>query len=104
MEDNYSNRYRGVDTLIDVKTLAPGESYSETNLSRVPMTAVIKRQNKVSLDYYKHANSIDQLYNSTPIGTQGPVHKELTTFGIQCRVMGGLMGKFRLILLNYYSL
>ena len=94
MEDNYSNRYRGVDTLIDVKTLAPGESYSATNLSRVHLTAATKRQNKVSLDYYKHANSIDQLYNGTPIGTQGPVHKELTTFGIQGRVMGAVIGAY----------
>jgi len=94
MDDNYSNRYRGVDTLIDVKTLAPGETYSGTNLSRVHMTAVIKRQNKVSPDYYIHANSIDQQYNNTPIGIQGPVHKELTTFGIQGRVMGAVIGAY----------
>ena len=46
-------------TLIDVKTFAPGQTYSESP-SEVYVVAVAKRQDRVSKDYHNAARKLDK--------------------------------------------
>ena len=81
-------------SIIDVKTLAPGQTYSEHPNLNNNIAAVTRRQAKVNTDYHKSAQTLDQKYNGTLPNTIGPVETELNRFGIDGRVLGCVIGAF----------
>ena len=74
-EDGARARFGDATTLGDVKTLAPGQTYSES-----PSTdfgaSVPKRADKVHEDYHKAAKKLDAKLG-TPAGANGPAEAEM---------------------------
>ena len=77
VEDRARARFGDATTLGDVKTLAPGQAYSES-----PSTdfgaSVQKRADKVHEDYQKAAKKLDAKLG-TPASATGPVEAEMNT-------------------------
>jgi hypothetical protein len=91
VEDGARARFGDATTLGDVKTLAPGQAYSES-----PSTdfgaSVQKRADKVHEDYHKAAKKLDAKLG-TPAGATGPVEAEMNTYN-SGRVSGLAVGAF----------
>jgi hypothetical protein len=90
-------RYGGVTTLTDVKTLAPGQVYkADVPLGPGPGqygSVVAKRQEKVHKEYEAHAQKLDRS-KGTPVGTKGPMETRLADFGREGKVVGLVMGAY----------
>ena len=69
-----SKIYDNVITVTDIKTLAPGTSYTNINNS-VSNQAVNVRALQVHRDYYCQARIIDRKFNNIKAGAPGPVEK-----------------------------
>jgi hypothetical protein len=81
-------------SLLDVKTLAPGSAYSEhTNVSAAT-GAVSRRQSQVTVDYHHNAHQLDRKFNATAQGAVGPVESEVNRYGVNGRVLGLVIGAF----------
>ena len=78
-------------TLTDVKTIAPGQMYSESS-SETHGAVVAKRQSKVSRDYHNAVFKLDQRL-LTVSGEIGAVEKELNNYN-SGDVVGPVVGAF----------
>ena len=78
-------------TLTDVKTLAPGQTYSQST-SEMFSAAVAKRQSKVSKDYHNAARKLDQKLG-TPPGVLGKVETEMNRYN-SGEVVGLVVGAY----------
>ena len=80
-------------TLCDVKSLAPGQAYSEST-STNPADAVKKRESQVTKDYHKAAKKLDEKLGTVP-GTIGPVETEMNTYnsGVVAGLVVGAFGE-----------
>ena len=77
--------YDNVDTLLDVKTLGPGQCYRK-NWQQQPVEA---RQNQVNTEYYRHARELDAKFQ-----TDGKVENRLKSYGKDGTVGGLVCGAF----------
>jgi hypothetical protein len=82
--------FGGCTTLTDVKTLAPGNCYavSPTGAAGTPYGNVVAtRAKRVDAEYHKHAEKLDG-------GTDGPIKREMDTYGQDGVVLGLVMGSY----------
>mmetsp|Transcript_44298 Transcript_44298/g.56729 ORF Transcript_44298/g.56729 Transcript_44298/m.56729 type:complete len:222 (+) Transcript_44298:3441-4106(+) len=88
-------RYGGLNTLVDVKTLAPGTRYSATlPANGSPYRAVVAtRQEQVNRDYHAAAKKLDAA-RGTPPDTIGPIELEMNTYGHDGKVLGLVLGAY----------
>lgn len=90
-------------TLLDVKTLSPGQAYTEhSNL--ISNAAVERRASAVNTQYHSHARQLDEDLNNTPIDQTGPIERELNTYGNSGKVLGCIVGAFGECSRDIYSL
>jgi len=87
-EDAASSCSKG--TLIDVKTLSPGDAYPDDRTGK-PNAAVNARQERVNHDYYKKAKDLD---NRLGGDQHDGFDAELNTFGQDGVVLGPVVGAF----------
>ena len=90
-ENKAYERFGDATTLGDVKTLAPGQIYSES-ASTAPGESVQKRADKVHRDYHKTAKKLDAKLG-TPADVTGPVETEMNSYN-SGRVSGFVVGAF----------
>jgi hypothetical protein len=87
--------YENVDSLLDVKTLAPGQAYHKSAAAQAGERAAVEhRQEQVNKDYYAQAKILDRRYNHTREGNAGPIEEELRKFGHRGKVVGIVIGAY----------
>jgi hypothetical protein len=94
IEKHAGNPLFGTESLLDVKTLAPGAGYSEFSNATTDIGAVARRQARVTIDYHHSARQLDRKFNASAPGTIGPVELELNRYGVNGRVLGLVIGAF----------
>ena len=86
-----AEKYGGVDTLVDVKTLGQGKCY--TNVPLRFKSAVEQRQEQVDTEYEKRVQECDKKLGTAP-GQEGPVEKVKKSYGVDGKVAGWVMGAY----------
>ena len=94
-------RFGDASTLADLKTLAPGQAYSESTSTGFSET-VKKREVQVHEDYHKAAKKLDGQLGSR-VGTIGPVESEMNNYN-SGKIAGLILGAFGELSMCFHDL